>query len=58
MSSNEWSKLKKVIVGIADNAKIPNNIDLSLRCVNFADKKDLSGINTGLYPQPVIDDAN
>ena len=58
MSSNEWSKLKKVIVGIADNAKIPNNIDLSLRCVNFADKKDLSGIKTGLYPQQVIDEAN
>lgn len=58
MSKNEWGKLKKVIVGVADNAKIPNDIDISLRCVNFADKSDESEIQKGPYPQQVIDEAN
>ena len=39
MSYNEWDQLTKVIVGIADNAKIPD-VDISLRCVNYADKID------------------
>jgi len=58
MSSNEWGQLKTVVVGIADNAKIPTDIDISLRCVNFADKVDESKIQTGPYPQQVIDEAN
>jgi glycine amidinotransferase len=58
MSSNEWGQLRKVIVGIADNAKIPNDIDISLRCVNFADKSDETEIIKGSYPQQVIDEAN
>jgi glycine amidinotransferase len=58
MSKNEWGQLKKVIVGIADNAKIPTDIDISLRCVNFADKVDESEIQKGPYPQQVIDEAN
>jgi glycine amidinotransferase len=58
MSKNEWGQLKKVIVGIADNAQIPNDIDISLRCVNFADKTDETEIIKGPYPQQVIDEAN
>lgn len=58
MSKNEWGQLRKVIVGIADNAKIPTDIDISLRCVNFADKADESEIQKGPYPQQVIDEAN
>lgn len=58
MSKNEWGQLKKVIVGIADNAKIPTDIDISLRCVNFADKITESEIQKGPYPQQVIDEAN
>lgn len=56
-SKNEWDKLKKVIVGVADNAKIPE-MDKSLRCINYADKKDVSNIKVGQYPQQVIDEAN
>ena len=58
-STNEWSALKKVIVGVADNAKIPK-IDKSLRVVNYADKTDeeIKLITSGLYPQQVIDEAN
>ena len=58
MNTNEWGQLKKVIVGVADHAKIPTDIDISLRCVNFADKQDESKIQKGNYPQQVIDEAN
>ena len=33
-------------------------IDISLRCVNYADKNDETEIITGPYPQRVIDEAN
>lgn len=58
MNTNEWGQLRKVIVGVADNAKIPNDIDISLRCVNFADKYDETEIIKGPYPQQVVDEAN
>lgn len=54
---NEWSPLKKVIVGTASGAKIPQ-IDTSMRCVNYADVADTSTIKVGHYPQQVIDEAN
>jgi N-dimethylarginine dimethylaminohydrolase len=57
LSKNEWDPLKKVIVGIADGAKIPP-LDISLRTINYADKSDESTIPQGLYPQQVIDEAN
>lgn len=59
MTKNEYSKLKKVIVGTATNAKIPW-IDKSVRCVNYADVPDeeLAKIKVGLYPKQVIDEAN
>lgn len=57
LSANEWDLLKEVIVGRADYAKIPD-IDISLRTVNFADKKDVSDIPIGYYPKQVIDEAN
>jgi len=55
-SCNEWSQLKKVIVGIADKAKIPE-IDLSMRTINYADVNDVSHISTGNYPTQVIEEA-
>jgi glycine amidinotransferase len=56
-SQNEWDKLKKVIVGVADYARVPE-VDLSVRTINYADRKDLSTIPVGPYPQQVIDEAN
>lgn len=56
-STNEWSQLKKVIVGVADYAKIPP-MTKSLRCVNYADRTDTNDVVHGLYPQQVIDEAN
>lgn len=57
-SKNEWDTLKKVIVGRADHARIPQ-LDKSLRTVNYSNLLDDSEIpNAGLYPQQVIDEAN
>jgi len=54
---NEWDTLKKVIVGSATGAHIPE-IDISMRTVNYADVTDVSSIPVGPYPQTVIDEAN
>lgn len=56
-SQNEWDKLKKVIVGVADYARVPE-MDLSVRTINYADRKEVSDVPVGLYPQQVIDEAN
>jgi len=56
-SINEWDTLKKVVVGIADDAKIPP-LDKSLRLINYADKDNSYVIPHGPYPQQVIDEAN
>lgn len=56
MTKNEWSRLKKVIVGISDGAKIPT-IDLSLRTINYADKLEIEDILIGNYPTQVIDES-
>lgn len=57
LSKNEWDQLQTVIVGIADDAKIPT-LDPSLRMVNYADIKHTYKIPVGPYPQQVIDEAN
>lgn len=58
-SKNEWDPLKSVIVGIADDAKIPQS-SISLRTVNYADLSFGSYLQVkhGRYPQQVIDEAN
>jgi glycine amidinotransferase len=57
LSKNEWSPLKKVIVGVADDAQIPE-MDLSLKAINYADNDDSRVPPPGLYPKQVIDEAN
>jgi N-dimethylarginine dimethylaminohydrolase len=56
-SQNEWDELKKVIVGVADYARVPE-VDLSVRTINYADREDVSDIPVGLYPKRVIDESN
>lgn len=59
LSKNEWDPLKTVIVGIADEAKIPKT-SISLRTVNYADLTfaEYLRVQHGLYPTQVIDEAN
>ena len=55
-SHNEWGRLRSVIVGRADNARVPVN-DVSLRAINYAGGKARE-IRQGPYPKQVIDEAN
>lgn len=57
LSANEWDTLKEVIVGRADHARIPE-IDVSVRTINYAHRKDVTDIPVGPYPQQVIEEAN
>lgn len=58
VSKNEWDPLKKVIVGIADFARIPN-LDKSLRTVNYSHVVNDTELPIGgLYPIQVIQEAN
>lgn len=59
LSKNEWDPLKSVIVGVADNAKIPPT-NIGLRCVNYADLtfSEYLGVKHGRYPDQVIEEAN
>jgi N-dimethylarginine dimethylaminohydrolase len=58
VSKNEWDPLKKVIVGLADFARIPQ-LDVSLRTVNYSHVKDEADIPpSSLYPIDVIREAN
>ena len=58
VSKNEWDPLKKVIVGLADFARIPD-LDKSLRTVNYSHVKDERDIPAGgLYPLQVQQEAN
>ena len=54
-SVNEWGRLRSVIVGRADNARVPTS-DVSLRAVNYAGASH--AVQSGPYPQRVIDEAN
>jgi N-dimethylarginine dimethylaminohydrolase len=54
---NEWSQLKRVVVGTAKEAKVPE-IDLSMRTINYADVSDTSNISVGDYPTQVIEEAS
>lgn len=58
-SKNEWDPLKSVIVGIADDAKIPPT-NFGLRAVNYADLtfSEYLMIKHGKYPDQVIEEAN
>jgi N-dimethylarginine dimethylaminohydrolase len=56
-SRNEWDPLKKIVVGIADDAQVPLP-DQSLRLVNYADKKFRFSVPHGPYPEEVIEGAN
>lgn len=56
-STNEWDPLKKVVVGVADYCRIPE-MDESLRVINYADRKDVSDVVSGLYPDQVVEESN
>ena len=56
-ATNEWDQLRKLIVGTANCAKIPQ-IDSSMRLVNYADVDNIKDIPSGKYPAEVVSEAN
>ena len=55
-SHNEWGRLRSVIVGRADHARVPSE-KVSLRAINYAGPSPPE-IKAGPYPRQVIDEAN
>jgi len=55
-SHNEWGRLRSVVVGRADNARVPVD-DVSLRAINYAGGTSPVPRH-GPYPRQVIDEAN
>lgn len=55
-SHNEWGRLRSVIVGRADNARVPVD-DISLRAINYAGGHRPQ-VLPGPYPKRVIEEAN
>lgn len=55
-SHNEWGRLRSVVVGRADNARVPID-DISLRAINYAGSASREARH-GAYPRQVIDEAN
>lgn len=51
----EWQPLKEVVVGIADDARIPTH-DKSLKAINYANT-DIP-VSPGMYPRQVIEETN
>ena len=54
---DEWSRVKKVVVGIADRSKYYED-NVANRCVYYADRKLTAMIPQGNYSSTVIDEAN
>ena len=55
---NEWDPLEEMIVGIADNARVPSP-DPGLFAINYADDvATMADIPTGPYDARIIDEAN
>lgn len=59
LSKNEWDPLKSVIVGIADDAKIPGP-NIGIRTINYSHMtfSEYLTVNHGRYPEQVINEAN
>lgn len=55
-SYNEWGQLKSVIVGRAENARVPR-VDISLKAINYADRAASQPIAVGPYPTRVIEET-
>lgn len=55
-SRNEWGRLRSVVVGRADGARVPVD-DVSLRAINYAGGH-AHQVRHGPYPAHVIDEAN
>lgn len=57
---SEWGELKEIIIGTANNARVPSIGDKCLHCIDYAHLSDEEFQNRphGVYPQQLIDETN
>ena len=56
-SHTEWGKLKEVVLGIADNARIPVIKNRDIHCVDYANYDSVDNLPGGLYPEHCIEET-
>jgi N-dimethylarginine dimethylaminohydrolase len=56
-SHTEWGKLKEVILGIADNARIPLIKNKDIHCVDYANYDDVTSLPGGYYYELCIEET-
>lgn len=53
----EWGKLKEVILGNAEHARIPTIKKHDIHCVDYANYEKVEGLPGGYYPDDVINET-
>lgn len=53
----EWGTLKEVILGNAENARIPTVKKHDIHCVDYANYESINDLPGGYYPDPVIEET-
>lgn len=56
-SHTEWGTLKEVILGRAENAKIPTIKNHDIHCVDYANYPHVKDLPEGFYPDDVINET-
>lgn len=54
-SHTEWGQLKEVILGIADNARVPLIKNKDIHCVDYANYDDVISLPGGYYFETIIE---
>jgi N-dimethylarginine dimethylaminohydrolase len=54
---NEWDPLEEVIVGVAENARVPMG-DKGLHAIRYHDAEEVASIPSGPYPSHVVEQAS
>lgn len=56
-SHTEWGQLKEVILGIADNARVPLIKNKDIHCVDYANYDDVTKLPGGYYYERIIEET-
>lgn len=56
-SHTEWGKLKEVILGSAENARIPVEKNKDIHCIDYADYDSVQNLPGGYYPDEIINET-
>lgn len=56
-SHTEWGQLKEVILGIADNARVPLIKNKDIHCVDYANYDDVTKLPGGYYLERIIEET-